>query len=88
MLKVLLGKKARNAFEELDAKTKKKVLEVLEALEFNPWPAKSFDLTKLEGLSDCFRIRVGSYRVCYHVNTEMKEITVYRIERRPETTYK
>ena len=88
MFHVLIGKKAQKVFDELDRKIKSKFLSIFEVLELNPWPAKEFELPKIEGLEDCFRIRIGKHRVCYHVNTELKEITIYRIELRSETTYK
>ncbi|MBI2079238.1 type II toxin-antitoxin system RelE/ParE family toxin [Candidatus Micrarchaeota archaeon] len=88
MFQVLIGKKAKKLFEDLDKKTKDKFLIAFNVLEVNPWPAKEFDFSKIEGLQDCFRIRVGKYRICYYVNTDIREVTIYRIERKSETTYK
>lgn len=88
MFQVLLGPKPKKAFEELDDKTKNKIMHVFETLEVNPWPAKEFDLSKIEAMENCFRIRVGKYRICYHINSDIKEITVFRIELKSETTYK
>ncbi|MFP3949855.1 MAG: type II toxin-antitoxin system RelE family toxin [Candidatus Micrarchaeia archaeon] len=88
MFRVLLGKKPQKSFEQLDEKARKRIYSVFEVLEINPWPARDFDLAKIESLEDCFRIRIGKYRVCYHVNTKAKEITVYRIEKKKDSTYK
>lgn len=88
MFQVLLGKKAKKSFEDLDEKIRVKALAIFDVLELNPWPGKEFDLSKIEGLQDCFRIRIGKYRICYQINTDAKEITVYRIELKSETTYK
>ena len=89
MFEVSIGKKPRKFLEEeTEEKPRQKILALFDSLALNPWPAKEYDLTKLEGLEDCFRIRIGRYRVCYHINTEIKEVTVYRIERRSETTYR
>ncbi|MBI5047263.1 type II toxin-antitoxin system RelE/ParE family toxin [Candidatus Micrarchaeota archaeon] len=88
MFKVLLAKAPLKFFNELDDKIKTRMLSLFGILETNPWPAKEFDLIKIEGLTDCFRIRVGKFRICYTVNLDSKEITIYRIERRSETTYK
>lgn len=76
MFRVLLGGKPRKEFYRLDGKMQKKLKALFGVLEANPWPAKEFDLTKLEDMADCFRIRIGMYRVCYHVSTEQREITV------------
>ena len=88
MFRVLIGKKPQKLFEKLDTKTQARIVSLFSILEANPWPAKEFDLDKIEGLNDCFRIRVGKFRVCYHVNTDLKEVTVYRIEQKSETTYR
>ena len=88
MYRILLGSKPRKVFHKSDGKTQKKLRMLFEALEVNPWPARDFDLAKIESMADCFRVRIGSFRVCYHVQTEKKEITVYRIERRSERTYR
>lgn len=88
MFVVLLGPKPRKFLEQLDEKTKNRIFLLFEVLESNPWPARDFDLAKIEGLEDCFRIRTGKYRICYHVNTNSKGITVYLIEQKSETTYK
>jgi len=88
MFHVLLGNKPRKVFQKSDAKTQRKLTTLFETLEVNPWPARDFDLAKIESMADCFRVRIGSYRVCYHVQADKEEITVYRIERRSEKTYR
>lgn len=88
MFQVFLGRKARQTFERGDARIKRKMRAVFETLELNPWPAREYDLAKLQGLKDCFRIRLGKYRICYTVDEAAEEITVYRIERRSESTYR
>ena len=59
MFQVLLGKKAAKFLKELEEKTQSRIKSLFEVLEVNPWPAKEFDLTKIEGTDDCFRIRIG-----------------------------
>ena len=88
MFRVFIGKKVNKTIQELDEKMKNKVKQVCEILAINPWPAKDFDLSKIEGIEDCFRIRIGKNRICYQVNTNLKEVTIYKIELKSETTYK
>lgn len=88
MFQVLIGKKPRKFYCQLELKLQKKLQGLFEILEINPWPAKEYDLAKLQDLKDCFRIRLGQFRICYHVDAEAKEITVYRLERRSEKTYR
>ncbi|OIO21259.1 hypothetical protein AUJ17_02910 [Candidatus Micrarchaeota archaeon CG1_02_47_40] len=84
---VFLGNKAKKAYEHLDAKTKAKIYSLFEVLSTNPWPARVFDMSKIHGINDCFRIRIGDYRIYYRVNAGRGEIEVYNIERKSETTY-
>ena len=88
MFQVFIGKKANKALQDLDDKARSKFYQLTDVLAINPWPAKDFDLSKIEGLEDCFRIRIGKHRACYHVNTNLREITIYKIELKSETTYK
>ncbi|MFH1307021.1 MAG: type II toxin-antitoxin system RelE/ParE family toxin [Candidatus Micrarchaeota archaeon] len=88
MFEVEVGKKPGKNIKKMDEKTRKKIYSVFETLEMNPWPARDYDLSKIEGLEDCFRIRVGKYRINYHVNTDLRKITVYRIERKKERASK
>ena len=88
MFRVLVSPKPSKAIKELDAKLKERVDNIVNTLILNPWPARDFDLSKIAGMEDCFRIRTGQFRICYHVNTDISEITIYRFERKGETTYK
>ena len=72
----------------LDSKIKQKIKLLLSVLSSNPWPAQYYDLTKLSGVEHCFRIRIGVYRFCYHVDINTKQVTVYRFERKSDSTYK
>lgn len=88
MFRVLLANKPQKFLSNLDKKSKDRIFSLFSVLESNPWPAKEFDLAKIEAMDDCFRIRIGQYRICYHINTESREITVFRIETKSETTYR
>ncbi len=44
--------------------------------------AKTFDVKKLEGLKDTFRIRLGKIRIVYTIIWKDKVILVSRIEKR------
>lgn len=48
---------------------------------------KRFDIKKLKGREDIFRIRKGKLRIIYRL-TEDKKIFILAIERRSEDTYK
>ena len=88
MFSVSLGNKAKKFLKSLDKKFKEKIDSVFETLEKNPWPAQEYDLAKIAGMEDCYRIRLGKFRINYHIDTDASEITVYRIEKKKDTTYK
>ena len=47
---------------------------------------RGFDIKKLKGRNDIFRIRKGMFRIIYSVKN--KKIFILSIERRRESTYK
>ncbi len=52
-------------------------------LELNPWPARLYDLEKLEGVDfEGYRIRLGKLRVIYAVLEDERRILVLKIEHR------
>ncbi|MBI2971617.1 MAG: type II toxin-antitoxin system RelE/ParE family toxin [Candidatus Aenigmarchaeota archaeon] len=59
-----------------------KIREILEYLKLDPVPAKVYDLKKLEGSKDSFRIRIGKMRILYTIIWKDKVILVSRIEKR------
>lgn len=54
----------------------------------NPVPARHFDLMKIAGEEDTYRIRLSSYRAVYAVYWEEKIIRVIKIEKRKGRTYR
>ena len=65
----------------------RRVLLVLEALVQNPAPAPEYDVKKLTGMHDMYRIRIGDIRVEYKVDWQSKRIGIVAIEFR-ERAYK
>ena len=83
MFKVYLAPKAEKSLAQT-AEYKKQISERLKELETTPFIRGSI---KLIGHEHCYRVRVGKYRVQFYVNFSQKEIIVYKISRRSETTY-
>ncbi len=59
----------------------RRILEIIESLRDNPYPRGVRKITKTEKF---FRIRIGDYRIIYHVDEGNKVITVYYIRHRRE----
>ncbi len=85
---VFLSAKARKAYRKLDAFASRRANEAIDALSSEPVPAARFDVEKLAGYEDAYRIRIGKYRIKYKVFWQEREIGILAIERRSETTYK
>jgi len=56
-----------------------KILEVIENLSENPFPAQS---KKMKGSESSYRLRVGDYRVIYQVDTANKVVIIYHVRHR------
>jgi len=84
---VFFSNKAKKFIQKCEPKFRARLRELFLVLGESPVPASSFDLKKIEGREDWYRIRLSSYRVQYEVRHESKEIHVMKIERRDEHTY-
>lgn len=87
MFEVILTNKAEKQYHKLEAKMHARVKELLDYLQAKPVPAGEYDLTKVSGEEDTYRIRLSSFRVVYKVYWEKKAIGVAKIERKSEHTY-
>ncbi len=55
-------------------------------LQNDPVPAVVFDMKKLAGMKDTYRIRIGDIRVIYEVDWEVREVRVLVVAQR-ESAY-
>lgn len=76
--------KIEKALQRLTPKERKVIKEILVALAHQQ--IKNFDIKKLKGRDDIFRIRKGRVRIIYRVS-EKGAISILAIERRSDTTY-
>jgi len=63
MFKVLIHKKSIKRLKEMEKSSLKKIANLIEMLEVNPIPWKYFDVKKIEGEKDTYRVRIGKYRI-------------------------
>lgn len=71
---------------KLDSKRKERIKEVILRLKENPVPFRDYDVAKLKGYDDMYRIRIGNLRMIYEVLWDGRKITIHRIEPR-ESVY-
>lgn len=82
---VLVHREARKALLELPSEVYPRVYQELVQLEHQP---RSVRAAKLKGREDIWRVRVGRYRVIYHIDDPGQTVTVLRITLRTERTYR
>jgi mRNA interferase RelE/StbE len=79
MFEVRLVTKAKKELEELEENLKNKIYKLLKTLERDPIPARIYDVKKLIGMKDMYRIRIGKVRIVYIIDWKDKIISVVRI---------
>ncbi len=84
MYKVELHREAAKEIERLHLGMKKRIIEILISLQENPYPYRKYDLKKIKGFSNVYRIRVGKYRVTYSADDKSKRIFVLEVKHRSE----
>jgi mRNA interferase RelE/StbE len=86
MFEVYFSNEARKQYRTLEPSFKERVNRIVKILSLEPFPRREFDLVKLHGVDDCYRIRIGNYRLIYNVNTAAREINILKIKQR-ESAY-
>ena len=76
---IRFSKRAENYLKKLDRKSSVNILNKISKLKDNPW---ALPYKKLRGHEDFYRIRIGDFRVIYHVDKKINEIHIARIEKR------
>lgn len=82
--KVELRRTAQRGLDALPERDYKAIAKVISSLAREPRPPRVKKLAE----SGLWRIRIKQYRVIYAVDDEAKLVTVARIARRKEDTYK
>ena len=58
-----------------------RIIRIIESLQDNPFPPQCRKLKKAKYL---YRIRIGDYRVVYHVESTARKVTIYYVRHRRE----
>lgn len=76
--------KISKVLNKLSDKEKKQIKLILQDLSIGRY--ENYDLKKLKGRNDIYRVRKGKIRIIYRVD-DNKQIYLLAIERRSDTTY-
>jgi mRNA interferase RelE/StbE len=79
--KIRVHRRVERALEELPVYVSDRVSELIDELGRDPVP-RSFDVEKIRGMADTYRVRIGDYRVLYSVDQRGREITVFKVAAR------
>ena len=77
--KVRVKRRAARTLERLPKEYRLRVLEVLDELKTDPIPYRNYDIKKLKGFEDTFRVRIGDIRIVYTIVWSSRIITVHLI---------
>jgi mRNA interferase RelE/StbE len=80
--RLLLKTSAAKEIEAVDSKSdKRRIIEKIGGLAKVPRPIGS---ERLAGHDDCYRVRLGNYRVVYLIDDSRKEVTIYKVGHRKD----
>ena len=83
MYTIELTRSARKAYVKLPSKLRASIQEKLQKLAISPLNSTQ-DIKKLQGVDECYRLRVGDYRVLYRLDNQVLIIEVIKITHRKE----
>jgi len=76
---VVLTKRAVKGLDSAPEHIRKRASEAIGALQESFAPVKLFDVKKLTGMEDTFRIRLGDWRLIYEFKKKELTIIIYDI---------
>jgi len=86
MFELFFSNKAKKEIKRLDKYYLKRITELFGVLLSDPTPSEFYDLKKLSGSDNEYRIRIGKIRIVYEVDWITKRIKVWEVTPR-ETAY-
>ena len=77
--KIEFSSSAMKQFNKLPKEVQRKIVNVIDPLSEEPRPS---GVVKLSGETILYRIRVGNYRVIYHIKDDRLEVLILKIGHR------
>lgn len=88
MYEVRPYRKLEKDIRDFHANVKNRIRELLLELQYEPLPREKYDLKKVEGREETYRIRISYARVVYEIQWEDKIVKILLVERKTDETYK
>lgn len=82
MFEIIVSNAARKGAKKLPEDMREKVAQLLYVLEDEPVPVDKYDIKKMKGISNTYRIRMGDWRIIYRIEFSIRRIIILKIESR------
>ncbi|MCD6483665.1 MAG: type II toxin-antitoxin system RelE/ParE family toxin [Candidatus Odinarchaeota archaeon] len=76
---MIISKKILRDISYFSDSYKQSIIMFLDKLEYDPLPSEHYDIKKLKGFKDVYRVRFGDYRLIYAIYKEEKIIRILKI---------
>ncbi len=73
-------RKAEKSYRKMPEFYRRRIFELGKVLAVKPVPVRDYDITKLSGMEDTYRVRIGDIRVSYVVFWQAQEIHIFEIK--------
>lgn len=82
MFEIKISRKAAKFFKSLDDKQRNKIAQLIDVLQEAPIPFQLYNVAKIKGRENTFRIRIDPWRVIYRVYTKDNIIRILKLGNR------
>lgn len=82
MFQVIISRRAERSIKRLPKSYRQRIIELFLVFRDNPIPAEHYDVKKLRGYKDTYRVRVGNIRIIYEVLWDLIKVHVLLVEQR------
>ncbi len=80
--KVEIARSVEQDLRTIDKRFVPQIFSAIKSLASNPFPEKK--CKKLKGSQNCYRLRVGNFRVLYEVQKSVRIVYIYKVRHRKD----
>lgn len=80
MFSVKIDKKAEKNYRKMPEHYQRRIFELGQVFKLKPVPAQEYGVTKIEGMDNTYRIRIGTICIVYNVSWNTQIIEIFKIE--------
>lgn len=88
MFEIFLSNASKKAYRSLDKRILEKIKNAILTLKASPLPIKEYDIKKVAGEADTYRLRISRYRIVYYIDWNNRAIKVIKIDKKDKNTYR